>query len=79
MVMARDPGETNGTIGPASGVVKLTPAEAAVVAHLARGLTNPEIAAALGKSVGTVKGQLAKVYRKLGVKNRIRLMMLFRP
>lgn len=76
--MARDPGETNGTTGPASGVVKLTPAEAAVVALVARGLTNAEIAATLGKSVGTVKGQLAKVYRKLAVRNRIRLMMMFR-
>ena len=60
-------------------MVKLSPAEAAVVAELARGLTNGEIARALGKSPGTVKNQLGNVYRKLGVKNRIRLMMMFRP
>jgi len=33
--------------------------------------------AALGKSDGTVKSQLGSVYRKLGVKNRIRLLVLF--
>lgn len=63
--------------GPSRGVVKLSPAEAAVVAQLARGLTNPEIARVLGKSPSTVKSQLASVYRKLGVRSRIRLMVLF--
>ena len=67
-----------GSTGGPQGVVKLSPAEAAVVAQVARGLTNGEIARALGKSIGTVKNQLCSVYRKLGVKNRIRLMMLFR-
>ncbi len=64
--------------GKPRGVVKLSPAEAAVVAQLARGLKNREIARALGKSTGTVKSQLVSVYRKLGVKSRIRLMVLFR-
>lgn len=60
-------------------VVKLSPAEAEVVAQLARGLSNKEIAAALGKSPATIKSQLARVYHKLGVRSRIRLMVLFRP
>lgn len=60
------------------GVVKLTPAEAAVVAQAARGLSNREVAAVLRKSEATVKGQLTQVYRKLGVKNRLQLIMLFR-
>lgn len=65
--------------GPSSPVVKLSPAEAAVVAGVARGLSNQEIADELRKSPGTVKSQLAGVYRKLGVRSRIRLMVLFRP
>ncbi|WP_415909514.1 response regulator transcription factor [Oleiharenicola sp. Vm1] len=60
------------------GVVKLTPAEAAVVAQVVRGLTNKEIARALRKSELTVKNQLAAVYRKLGVKRRLQLIAQFR-
>lgn len=59
-------------------VVKLTPSEAMVVAELAKGLSNREIAIVLGKSLGTVKNQLSSVYRKLGVNNRVRLIMMFR-
>lgn len=59
-------------------VVKLTPAEAKVVAEAARGCDNREIAAALGKSMSTVKAQLSSVYRKLRIKNRLQLIMLFR-
>lgn len=59
-------------------VVKLTPAEAEVVAQLARGLSNREIAETLQKSLGTVKNQISNVYRKLGVNNRVRLIMMFR-
>ena len=65
--------------GKFSPVVKLSPAEAKVVAQLSRGLTNKEIARALGKSPATIKNQLVNVYRKLGVHSRIRLMVLFQP
>jgi LuxR family maltose regulon positive regulatory protein len=68
-----------GAGGKPRRVVKLSPAEAAVVAQLAQGLTNREIAAKLGKAPATVKNQLVSVYRKLGVNSRIRLMVLFRP
>jgi DNA-binding NarL/FixJ family response regulator len=67
------------TGGSTPPVVKLSPAEAAVVAQVSRGLTNREIARELGKSPATVKNQLVSVYRKLGVRSRIRLMVLFRP
>jgi DNA-binding NarL/FixJ family response regulator len=77
--MLKDHNDQTGKANGAQGVVKLSEAEAQVVAQLARGLTNQEIARALGKSVGTVKTRLSGLYRKLGVKNRIRLMMLFRP
>lgn len=43
-----------------------------------RGSCNREIAAALGKSMSTVKAQLSGVYRKLRIKNRLQLIMLFR-
>lgn len=60
------------------GVVKLTPAEAEVVAQVVRGLTNKEIARALRKSELTVRNQLASVYRKLGLKRRLHLIAQFR-
>lgn len=63
---------------PPGAVVKLTQAEAAVVARAARGLSNREIAAALHKSPATVKGQLSGVYRKLRIPGRARLILMFR-
>ena len=77
--MFKDHTDSHARGGDARAVVKLSPAEAAVVAQVSRGLTNKEIARELGKSPATVKNQLVKVYRKLGVRSRIRLMVLFRP
>lgn len=78
--MAKDLPNEDGVAAPGQrAVVKLSPAEAAVVAELTRGLTNREIAAQLGKSESTIKSQLRSVYRKLGVANRIRLMVMLRP
>jgi ATP/maltotriose-dependent transcriptional regulator MalT len=48
----------------------LTEAEQRVLGLLARGRTNPEIAAALVVSINTVKTQVQSIYRKLGVKSR---------
>jgi LuxR family maltose regulon positive regulatory protein len=48
----------------------LTEAELRVLGLLARGRTNPEIAAALVVSINTVKTQVQSIYRKLGVKSR---------
>lgn len=59
-------------------VVKLTPTEAEVVARVAQGLSNQEIAAELGKAPSTVKARLTRVYRKLGVRRRLQLIALFR-
>jgi DNA-binding NarL/FixJ family response regulator len=60
------------------GPGKLSPAEAAVVALLVRGLSNDEIAREQGKSLGTIKNQLSSAYRKLGVHSRTRLMAALR-
>ncbi len=64
---------------PEGAVIKLDPAECEIVALVARGLTNREIAVQLARTEGAVKHQLSQVYRKLGVSRRVRLMMMFRP
>jgi DNA-binding CsgD family transcriptional regulator len=56
----------------------LSPAERVVAAYLSRGLTNKEIAAVLGKSVSTVKNQVAACLAKVGVSTRSRLIALLR-
>lgn len=77
--MNRDPHDHGAQSGrPPRAVVKLSPHETEVVVLLARGLTNREIAAELGKSTAAVKYRLAGVYRKLGVSNRLRVLAMFR-
>lgn len=58
---------------PDSGWASLTPAERSVAGLAAEGLSNPEIAARLFVSRGTVKTHLAHVYAKLQVANRTEL------
>jgi DNA-binding NarL/FixJ family response regulator len=48
----------------------LTPRERSVLEHLARGLANKQIAAALGISERTVKFHVSSVFEKLGAGNR---------
>ena len=67
-----------GQPGPQGAVVKLDAAECEIVAHVSEGLTNRQIAKKLGRSESAVKNQLGKVYRKLGVSRRVRLIMMFR-
>jgi DNA-binding NarL/FixJ family response regulator len=49
----------------------LTPREREVVAMVARGLTNDEVAAALYVTLSTVKTHLASAQRKFGARNRV--------
>jgi two-component system NarL family response regulator len=49
----------------------LTPRELDVLGHLARGLSNREIAAAIGRTDETVKMHLKHVFEKLGVGDRV--------
>lgn len=52
----------------------LSPAERLVAVHLAQGLSNREIATALGKSEATVKHQVSACLHKLGASTRARLI-----
>lgn len=54
---------------------RLTPREVELVRLVASGLSNKEIASALGITEGTVKGNLSKVFRKVGVDDRLELAM----
>ena len=62
-----------------TGWDSLTPAEREVVALVAAGHSNPDIAARLLMSRGTVKAHLGRVYAKLGVANRTELATAVAP
>jgi DNA-binding CsgD family transcriptional regulator len=50
--------------------VAVTPREREVISHVARGLTNGEVARLLGISSETVRKHLENAYEKLGVHTR---------
>ena len=55
--------------------VQLTAGERRVVARVAEGHRNDEIAAELGVSSKTVEWHLTNIYRKLRVRNRTELVL----
>lgn len=57
----------------ASSAVRLSERETEVVQAIAKGHTNQEIATELFISVSTVKGHLASVQTKLGLRNRVEI------
>lgn len=59
---------------PEFGIASLTPTEALVAEALARGRTNPEVAAELLISVATVKTHVTRIFVKLNVRNRSELV-----
>lgn len=65
-VVSADPGPTD--------LAGLTARELEVVAHVAEGRANKEIAAAAGISVKTVESHLAHIFSKLGLTNRREVM-----
>jgi LuxR family maltose regulon positive regulatory protein len=59
----------------AHGAHGLTTREAQLMAHLARGLVNKQIAYELGVSETTIKFHMRNIYRKLGARNRVQALM----
>lgn len=55
----------------------LSPSEKDVATFTIKGLSNSEIAAARGKSVGTIKAQCNAIYQKAGVTGRTQLVSHF--
>jgi len=62
----------------AAALPELTEREAQILAQVARGLTNKEIARALSLSEKTVKHHMTNVMQKLQVRNRVEAAMVFR-
>jgi DNA-binding NarL/FixJ family response regulator len=56
--------------GEESSIERLTEREIAVLALVARGVTNRKVAESVGVSEATVKSDLQHIFRKLGVSDR---------
>ena len=67
---------TPGSDAPITQGWRFSPRERQIVSLLASGCSNQEIANRLGLRLQTVKNHLSRVYRKLGVPNRVQLAVL---
>ena len=77
-VLIQDRLKDNLVAGRKDQLAMLTMAERSVAKLVAEGLRNSEIAAALGKSITTVKSQLTAVFGKLQIRTRTQLATLLR-
>lgn len=64
-----------GALPGAGGHTPLTSRETEILALMAAGFNNAEIAAALGPSEGTVKNHVSSILAKLGVRDRVRAVL----
>jgi DNA-binding NarL/FixJ family response regulator len=67
-------GESAPTSGPVHPPDELTPREAEVLAHIAAGLSNVEIATTLFVSEATVKTHINHIFTKTGLRDRAQLV-----
>ena len=61
--------------GSREALARLTPRELEVVVQVARGLTNAQIAEALVIGEATVKTHVANILAKLGVQDRVQIVV----
>lgn len=78
LVRFEAPGPPGGGVESLALLSRLSTAEKAVAERILLGESNREIAAALGKSEGTVRKQVESILKKLGVRDRRRLMLAIR-
>jgi DNA-binding NarL/FixJ family response regulator len=63
-------GEVAGRLAAFTPRVELTDREVEVLAHMARGLSNKEIGAVLGRTAGTIKVHVLHIHQKLNASDR---------
>ena len=63
---------------PASPLDELTPRERAVALQVAEGASNKEVARRLDITARTVKAHMSAIFEKLGVRDRLQLVLLLR-
>jgi DNA-binding NarL/FixJ family response regulator len=67
-----------GELAQARALPELTQREGQILAQVARGLTNKEIARTLSLSEKTIKHHMTSVMQKLQVRNRVEAAMVYR-
>jgi DNA-binding NarL/FixJ family response regulator len=65
-----------GPAGPPPALGQITDREREVLTQIGRGLSNGEIAAALFISIATVKAHVARLFTKLGARDRVQLVII---